>query len=253
MKKLSRVSASLLSIIATFLTCVLFLHTAKAQEAGNGFLNIANLVPAEKSVNISVMGKELVPGGLKSIESTGWFIVPAGTHALSLASEGCKSAEGNITVTDNASTLYVIYLEPSKKTSDDDNKPLPPQLRIKRCPAFAVKKGHYIEVMSVCATEEPFVIGKKNILLEPFVSKEIPGWAGGAFTTEHLNKEIGSCAGSQEKGSYQLLIGTDHRGKYSSLLVRSETQELPPWMKKKQNEATTPNPSNPTQTSSTEP
>jgi hypothetical protein len=246
MKKLSQVSASLLGVIATFLTIVLFPHLAQAQEAGSGFLNIANMVPAEKSVNISVMGKELVPGGLKSIDSTGWFIVPAGTHALSLACEGFKSAGGDITVNDNASMLYVIYLEASKQKVDKDNKPIPPQLRIKRCPALELKKSHYIEVMSVCPTEEPFVIGNNTILLEPFVSKEIPKWSGGAFTAQHLNKEIGSCAGSQEKGSYQLLIGTDHRGKYSSLLVRSETQELPPWMKKKEQAQKTP-------TSSTQP
>lgn len=210
------------------------LAASYGQESGQGFLNIANLIPAKEKVVITIMGKDLVPGGLSSIQSTGWFIVPSGSHSLSLACEGYKSASGAISIEDNISTLYVIYLEPNRKDKkDQEGKTLPPQIRIKRCPAIDIKKEHYLEVMSVCPDDETFQIGNKTMLLAPFTTQEIPGWRGGAFDVQYMKSEIGSCAGSQEKGSYFLLIGTDLSGKYSSLMVRNEKQELPPWIKEK--------------------
>jgi hypothetical protein len=67
-----------------------------------------------------------------------------------------------------------------------------------------------------------------------FGTQEITNWNGGAFALKHGDEIIGTCSGSQEKGSYYLLIGTDHRKAFASLLVRNEKQELPPWMKKPQ-------------------
>jgi hypothetical protein len=205
----------------------------QAQEE-QGFLNIANLVPGDKPCNINIAGKELVPSGLKSIESTGWFIVPAGEHQMSLAVEGYKTAAGSITITPGVSTLYVVFLQQIGDKVDKNGNPNPPQIRIKKCEPFAETKGHYLKAMSFCPDEERFDLGPNILRLKMFGNQEITNWNGGAFALKHGNEIIGTCSGSQEKGSYYLLIGTDHRKAFASLLVRNEKQELPPWMKKPQ-------------------
>jgi hypothetical protein len=204
-----------------------------AQEE-QGFLNIANLVPGDKPCNIHIAGKELVPGGMKSIESTGWFIVPAGEHKMSLTVEGYKTAAGSITVTPGVSTLYVVFLQQIGDKVDKKGEPNPPQLRIKKCEPFAETNGHYLKAMSFCPDEERFDLGPNVLRMKLFGTQEIANWNGGAFAVKHGNNIIGSCSGAQEKGSYYLLIGTDHRKNFASLLVRNEKQELPPWMKKPQ-------------------
>jgi hypothetical protein len=48
---------------------VLGLSPLRAQtDVEQGFLNIANLAPSDKPCKITIAGKDLVPGGLKSIE-----------------------------------------------------------------------------------------------------------------------------------------------------------------------------------------
>lgn len=218
-------------ILCLTLCAVSFLQAQEEQ----GFLNIANLVPGDKPCQIQIAGKELVPGGMKSIESTGWFIVPAGEHKMSLAVEGYKTAAGSITVSPGVSTLYVVFLQQIGDKVDKKGEPNPPQLRIKKCEPFEETKGHYLKAMSFCPDEERFDLGPNVLRMKLFGTQEISNWNGGAFSVKHGNNIIGSCSGAQEKGSYYLLIGTDHRKNFASLLVRNEKQELPPWMKKTKN------------------
>jgi len=201
-------------------------------DVEQGFLNIANLAPSDKPCKITIAGKDLVPGGLKSIESTGWFIVPVGEHPMVLEIEGHKKASGVITVSPNLSSLYVVFFQQIGEKTDKEGKEIPPQVRIKKCEAFEESKGHLLKAMSVCPDEERFDIGPHVLRLKLFGTEEVAGWNGGAFSVKHGNDVIGSCSGSAEKGSYLLLMGTDQKGKYASLLVRNEKQELPPWMKK---------------------
>ena len=215
------------------LLLVALLSPLSAQEGEFGFLNIANMIPSEKSCNINIGGKELVPGGLKAVSSTGWFIVPKGEHSMTLEVEGYKTASGTIKIETNVSVLYVAFLQQIGAKKDDEGKEIPPQLRIRRCEALAEQKGHYLRAMSFCPEPESFQVGPHKMVLELFGSQEVSNWNGGAFQVLHGSTTIGSCAGAQEKGSYFLLIGSDHKQTTASLLVRGETQELPPWMKQK--------------------
>ena len=221
-------------LVLIFLALVpLLTVSAAAQEVAQGFLNIANMVPEEHPCSIHIGDKELVPGGLKEISATGWFIVPAGEHVMKLKIEGHKTASGRIKMEANASLLYVIFLQQISGNSEAEGEKKPPQLRIRRCEAFAVQKGHYLQAMSFCPEQERFHIGPHVLDIALFGTQEIPHWNGGAFQIMRGEKVIGSCAGSQEKGGYSLLIGSNHKRTYAALLVRNQTQELPPWMKAK--------------------
>jgi len=220
------------TLLSLFLTMALMLMSS-AQEIEQGFLNLVNMVPNHKPCAITIGGKELVPGGLKEVSSTGWFIVPKGNHSLTLHIEGIKSAKGTITLDANESVLYVIFLQQVSSQKKDDGKETPPELRIKRCTPLAEKKGHQLQVISLCPETEHFQIGPNQLTLDLFGTQDIANWNGGAFTVVHREKTIGSCAGSQEKGAYSLFIGSNHKRTLAALLVRNEKQELPPWMKPK--------------------
>jgi hypothetical protein len=47
----------------------------------------------------------------------------------------------------------------------------------------------------------------------------------------HQQKQIGQCLGAEEKGRYTLLLASDHQSTVAALMVRTDPQELPPWMK----------------------
>lgn len=219
--------------IVFLLLTIAFMLTSAAQEIEQGFLNLVNMVPNYKPCAITIGGKELVPGGLKEVSSTGWFIVPKGSHAMTLEIDGIKSAKGTVTLDANESVLYVIFLQQISNKKEENCKLPPPELRIKRCTPMAGKKGHQLQVISFCPETENFQIGPNQLTLELFGTQDIPNWNGGAFNVLHREKTIGSCAGSQEKGAYTLLIGSNHKRTLAALLVRNEKQELPPWMKPK--------------------
>lgn len=221
--------------MSRYLLSLLFalLAPLSAQEGEFGFLNIANMIPANTPCAITISGKELVPGGLKAVNSTGWFIVPKGEHSMKLEVEGYKAASGTVKIETNESVLYVAFLQQIGAAKDADGKENPPQVRIRKCEAFAEQKGHYLRAMSFCPEPETFQVGPHSMTLELFGSQEISNWNGGAFQVTHRNQTIGSCAGAQEKGSYYLLIGSDHKSNFATLMVRGESQELPPWMKQK--------------------
>lgn len=221
------------SSIFTLVVSLVLMLPGAAQDIEKGFLNIVNMVPNYKPCAINIAGKELVPGGLKEVSSTGWFIVPSGSHKMTLEIEGLKSASGSIMLDANESVLYVVFLQQIGNKIDDDGKPRLPEIRIKRCTPMAEKKGHQLEVISLCPETENFQIGPNQLTLELFGKQDVPNWNGGAFNVLHREKTIGSCAGSQEKGAYTLFIGSNHKRTTAALLVRNEKQELPPWEKPK--------------------
>lgn len=204
-----------------------------AQDMEHGFLNLANMVPNAKACKVTIDGKDLMPGGLKSIQATGWFIVPKGAHQLTVEIEGYKTAKGSVTIDPDETVLYVIFLQQIGDKKDEDGKERPPEVRIKRCGPQAYDKGHKLQVMSFCPEPEQFQIGSQQINLELFGTQDMPTWNGGAFNVMHKNKVIGGCPDSQEKGGYILLIGSNHKRTCAALLVRNEKQQLPPWMKNK--------------------
>ncbi|MEO8616614.1 MAG: hypothetical protein ABI600_15835 [Luteolibacter sp.] len=197
-----------------------------------GFLNLVNLVPSDKACKITLTGKDVVPGGLASAVATGWFIVPTGNIPLNLEIEGFDSGIGNIEVADAQSSIYVVFLEPNSRL-DKDGKPLHPKIRIKRCEPLATQSGFYLKVMSFCPDENRFLLGTKPINLKLYEAAEIPKWSGSPFKITHNQQTAGETLPVTEKGSFYLFFGTDHSNNYCSVLVRAESQVLPPWMKQK--------------------
>jgi hypothetical protein len=213
---------------------ILASHDCLAQDQTiHGFVNLVNLVPSDKPCKIHLAGEELMPDGLASARSTGWFIVPAKATSLSVQIEGFRRSSGGIEITENQSSVYVIFLEPNPRTNKN-GKPIKPKIRVKRCDALpAAEKRFHLKVMSFCPGENDFLLAQNPITLSLFDSIELPKWSGGGFPITINQTPVGEVSQVSEKGSFYLFIGTDHAGRYCSVTVEADRQQLPPWMKKK--------------------
>lgn len=222
---------SLIHAIISIALALISLCTGQQQEFG--FLNIVNMVPKNPPCEIQFDGKDLMPGGLKAINSTGWFIVPQGTYRMTLKIEGFERAKGTITVAPHTSTLCVVFLQQIGHPKDQDGKPIPPKIRIKRLASPPPSQGRHLRIVSLCPEEEAFQLGGKPMTLKPLEETTIDQWSGAPWNVVHQTKKIGQCLGADEKCHYTLLLGSNHRRSMAALLVRSEAQEVPPWMKEK--------------------
>lgn len=224
---------SLFKVLITSV-CLVFAGNGLAQDtpATYGFLNLINLVPGQNPCKINLTGKDVVPGGLAAAQSTGWFIVPTGNMSLSLEIEGFERGAGNVDITDAQSSLFVIFLEPNRQLGPD-GKPLHPKIKMKRCDPLEKKSGFYLKAMSFVPEENRFIIGPQSINLKFLEAADVPKWGGGGFKITNNQQPVGESLPVTEKGSFYLFLGTDHVGKYCSVLVRAEKQDLPPWMKQK--------------------
>jgi len=210
---------------------LLFVRLCCAEPLEYGFLNVANMVPNHPPCEVRIDGKELLPGGLKAVSATGWFMVPQGTYRITLSIQGFESAQGSITVLPRESTLCAIFLQQIGSPTDRDGKPAPPKIRIKRLPSPKNSNARVLHVLSLCPAAESFQMGDKTVALKPLESIDIPQWSGAPWIVMHQQKQIGQCLGAEEKGRYTLLLASDHQSTTSALLVRTDAQELPPWMK----------------------
>ncbi len=208
--------------------CLLPLHAQEAKEYG--FLNIANLIPGEAGCMISIGGEELAPDGIKSSNYTGWFMVESGAKTLSITCEGYDKASGSIEIVTGAGNLIAIYLEHSKRL-DADGKPYPPKIRIKSFPTYT-SKGYGLKFVSMCAAETNFQLGPLKITPKQFEPTEIPKWSGKGFEIFCNSSSIGSVTGASESGAFYLLVANDHNGAHASVLVSSNNQEVPEYLKK---------------------
>jgi hypothetical protein len=207
-------------------------HIGAQEPASHGFLNLVNLVPGDKPCMIGVTGKDVVPGGLASAQSTGWFIVPAGNLQLTLEVKGYDKGTGAVDLSAMQSSLFVIFLESSGKTNAE-GKPLPPKIKLKRCEAIDGKSGFFLKLVSLCPGENTFLLGLNPMTLKLFQEAEVPNWNGGGFKISKDQAVIGQVLPELEKDPFYLFVGTDHAGKYCTTLVRASKQDLPPWMKEK--------------------
>jgi len=217
---------------------LLILPLSAQNGDGYGFLNIANLIPGNGACEISIGGETLVPDGLKSGTYTGWFMVKPGAKSITISFGELKSASGNITITEGAGNLIGIYLEPDKRL-DTEGKPLPPKIRIKSFPSFA-SKGFGLKFVSLFPEKSRFQIGNLKLEAEPFKPLEIPKWNGAGFEILHSGKPVGKTTSSSESGAFYLLVGTDSEGAYASVLVSSNDQEVPGYLKPEKNKPKTP-------------
>jgi len=200
------------------------------ETTSHGFVNLVNLIPSDKPCKIGLAGKDVVPGGLASSHSTGWFIVPSGNMQLTLEAQGYAPGTGTVDLAPMQSSIFVIFLESNVKTNPD-GKPVIPKIKLKRCEAIEGKEGFYLKLLSLCPGETTFLIGPNSFTLKTFQEAEVPNWNGGGFKVSRDQSVIGQVLPETEKDPFYLLIGTDHAGKYCSSLVRASKQDLPPWMK----------------------
>lgn len=209
----------------------------RAQEAeGPGFLNIVNLISARFPAEVHIAGKELLPGGLKAGDSTGWFMVPPGEKSMSIrlnlpddeTKPPIPKASGTIDVITGQGNLVALILEPSKQTRSDGS-PFPPRIRIRKFPTYDTR-GYGLKFLSVCSTEHRFKIGPLDVDARPFEAVDIPKWTGLGFPIMHQGKVIGKTAGSSEPDSFYLFIGENGEGGFLTSMVRASSQEAPPWL-----------------------
>ena len=201
-----------------------------AQEGdGYGFLNIANLIPGDTPCKISIGGEELVSDGLKAGTYTGWFMVKTGSKKIEIKRGELDPASGSMQFVEGLGNLVAIYLEPDPRVKPD-GKPYPPKIRIKSFPTFD-SKGYGLRFVSLCPGENRFQIG--NLKLDPkqFDPVKIPSWSGRGFEISRNGSSIGRVTGSSESGAFYLLVGSDQNGFHSSVLVSSNAQEVPEYLK----------------------
>ncbi len=191
------------------------------------------MVPSDKKCTVLIDSQELTPAGLPSLSDTGWFMVPAGDHQMTLKIDGYKDASGVVRVEPQLSVLYTIFLQPLGKKSADGTPPPTPAIRIKRLSCNNDDRQFKLTAYSLCDEEEAFKIGSQSLILKYDSSQDLPTWNGGPFAVIHRGKTIGSCAGAQEKNSYILLLANDGAEKFGALLVRNSRQTLPPWYRVK--------------------
>jgi hypothetical protein len=217
-------------ILCLFLALLLLLPCVRA-EVGYGFMNIANLVPGEDRCEIRIDGELLVPDGLPGGDYTGWFMVKPGAKSLKIQLGELDAASGTIQVVDGVETLVGIFLEPVDRLRKDGT-PYPPKVRIKRLPAFDAR-GFELRAVSLCPEKQRFRLDSRELELEAYEPVEVAGWSGAGFEVFHGDQSIGRVAGSSESGAFYLLLGTDLQGGYASVLVSSDRQEVPEYLKPK--------------------
>lgn len=203
---------------------------ASGQEGdGWGFLNIANLIPMAESCEISIGGETVVPDGLKGGDYTGWFMVKKGSKTISISLGELDESKGDIQIVEGAGNLIGIYLEPDKRL-DKEGKPLPPKIRIKSFPTYETK-GFGLRFVSLLPEKSRFQLGGMKVEAEAWKPLEVPKWNGGGFEILHTGKSIGKIPKADENGSFYLLVGTDHQDAFASVLVSSNGQEVPEYLR----------------------
>ncbi len=209
-----------------------------AQEGdGLGFLNIVNLIPGKIPADVTIAGKDLMPGGLVAGSATGWFMVPVGGKPITIALEQpentelpIKEASGQVELVDGVANVVAIFLQPDKRMKKDGT-PYPPKIRIRSFPAFD-GKGFALTFISTCPEESRFQLGPNRIEAKPLDPLKIPKWSGAPFDILHNGKTIGHATGSSESGSFYLFVGSNPAGEYVTAFTSAGTQTVPPWMKK---------------------
>ncbi len=222
---------------ALFALFCLMLPLSAQEGDGLGFLNIVNLIPGKIPADVTIAGKELMPGGLVAGSATGWFMVPVGGQPITIALDQpedtklpIEKGSGQVELVDGVANVIAIFLQPDNRTKKDGT-PYPPKIRIRSFPAFE-GKGFALTFISTCPDESRFQLGPNQIETKPLAPLEIPNWSGAPFDILRNSKTIGHVIGSSEQGSFYLFVGTNPAGEYVTAFTHAGTQTVPPWMKK---------------------
>jgi hypothetical protein len=193
-----------------------------------GFLNVVNLIPSKLSCDINLAGKSLVPDGLKSAVETGWFMVPVGSHTITINHSNHKKHSSKLSVIENVSNIIVIYLHSNERLKEDVT-PFSPEIRIAEIAAFE-SKGFSLKALSMFPGASRFQLASEGVELEYLKITDLPKWTGGGFQIQYNGNPIGEVARGRERASYLLLLGSDHQGNYLTVIANADPQKLPPWM-----------------------
>ena len=215
--------------LSTALACLIPILSA-AETERYGFLNVVNMIPSTTTIEIHLAEKKIVPSGLKPAAETGWFMIPVGTHPISISHPSHRKLSSSISVTEGASNVVVIYLQSSERMQSD-GKPFPPKISIAPIPAYE-STGYALKAVSLLPAKNHFQFERENIELDFRKVAEVPNWTGGEFQIRHNDKLIGEVSRGRERASYMLLIAADQQGKYLTTIVSADPQKLPPWMQK---------------------
>lgn len=201
---------------------------ALAQDAPQAFgtLNIISLISDAAPCEVTLAGKKLNPEGLKTADITGWFFIPAGSHIMHIQHPTLGEIDGTIEVAQGSTQAIVIFLHPSKRTQSA-GKPLPPDIRIRRFPAFQTPKGFALKAASMLVEPTRYTIGPDTFTLQKAKPIDIPKWNGSGFTVAFSDQPIASIPSSEDSGSYYLFLAENPDGKHTSALVSADPIAIP--------------------------
>jgi hypothetical protein len=195
------------------------------EQPPRGLINLVNLIPGNVPCNVSLNGKEMLPGGMKSGAETGWFALPAGRLQISAKSGAAIPVTAGMELTENTGTVIAIFIKPSLKT-DTEGKPLPPDIQLKGFPTHEGGK-HGLRIISLCPEERIFGFGSvktKALPLEPIVIK---AWTGAAFDVSYGGNPIGTVCASPQKANFYVFIAPGTDGSFFAAAANSDQLGIP--------------------------
>lgn len=200
----------LFSILIPVVFCNVQAHCQ--EETPRGLLNLVNLIPGKIPCEVSLNGKEMLPGGMKSGAETGWFSLPAGQLDISVKSGDSPLASDSMELKAAAGSVIAIYLEPNARLKPD-GKPFPPKIKLRSFRTY--EAGIYgLRIVSLCPAEKTFGVGPVKTLLKPFQPIKAKTWAGAAFEVTFGGKVIGKIDASPQRANYYVFVAPGNDGTY---------------------------------------
>lgn len=190
-----------------------------------GIINLVNLIPSNVPCDVSLNGKEMLPGGMKKGAETGWFALPAGRLRISAKSANAIPVTADMELVADTGTVIAIYLELALNP-DAEGKPLPPRIKLKSFPTH--EDGKYgLRIISLCPEERIFGFGPLKTKAKPLETIDIKTWAGAEFDITYGGKPIGKVGASPQKANYYVFIAHGADGSFFAAKVNSDRLGIP--------------------------
>lgn len=190
-----------------------------------GIINLVNLIPGNVPCEVSLNGKEMLPGGMKNGAETGWFALPAGQLRISANCANSIPITTSMELVADTSTVIVIYLELALNTNAD-GKPLPPRIKLRSLPTH--QDGKYgLHIISLCPEERIFGFGSLKTKAKPLEPIDITTWAGAELDITYGGKPIGKVRASPQKANYYVFIAQDVDGSFFAAKANSDQLGIP--------------------------
>ncbi|QTN32987.1 PEGA domain-containing protein [Akkermansiaceae bacterium] len=199
---------------------------AQEEEQEFGTLNILSLVAGDTPCEVKLSGQAVMPDGLKAGNTTGWFFIPAGKHEMRIGHPEFRDASGTIEVAKGSTQVVVVFLMPSKRIKVDGT-PYPPDLRIRRYPAFETPKGFALKAASMLEEPARYSIGGKTFSFEKADAIDIPNWNGNGFKVSQGEKTLASISNREDRGSYYVFFAGNPDGTHLAGIVHANPIAIP--------------------------